>query len=588
MAAEAEPIGKQVSMLDVIVDRLRGQGVPAHQVWLPPLDEPPALTELLPALGEDQYFGLHPVGWAQRGQLTAPVGVVDRPFDQRRDPLTVELGGAGGNVVIVGGPQSGKSTLLRTLLCSLALTHNPWEVQFFCLDFGGGALRSLDGLPHLSGLAGRRDAEAVRRTVAEINGLIDEREARFAQLGIDSIATYRRRRVTGEIRDDPFGDVFLVIDGWGTIRQEYEELEQTITNIAGRGLGYGVHVVFTAARWAEIRIGLRDMIGTRLELRLGDPAESEIDRRAAANIPDRTPGRGLTRDKLHFLSAVSRVDGRRTADDLAEATAELVGRVRAAWHYQPAPRVRLLPRQLSASDLARMADSAVAGLPIGLNEQALAPVYLDLADEPHFMIFGDAGSGKTNLLRLIARAITERYSPDQARIVVADYRRGLLGAVSPDHLLEYSPSGQALTTALASIKSAIQNRLPGPDVTAEQLRNRSWWRGPELYLIVDDYDLVATGGSNPLSVLVDLLAQAKDVGLHVILARRVGGAARALYEPVLQRLRELDMPGLLLSGNKEEGQLIGNLRPSAQPPGRGHLVRRSDGIQLIQAAWSEP
>jgi S-DNA-T family DNA segregation ATPase FtsK/SpoIIIE len=579
--------GKQVAMLDVIVDRLRGYGVPAHQVWLPPLSDPPALDQLLPPLGADEYRGLHPVNWPLRGQLIAPVGVVDRPFEQTRDPLMVSLEGAGGNVVIVGGQQSGKSTLLRTMLCSFALTHTPWEVQFFLLDFGGGALRVLEGLPHSSGYAGRRDTERVRRTVAEVSTLLDERESTFARLGVDSIATYRRLRATHEVSDDPFGDVFLVVDGWGTLRQEYEELEQAVSNIAGRGLGYGIHVVLTVARWAELRIGMRDSIGTRLELRLGDPGESDFDRRAAQNVPTSSPGRGLTRDKLHFLTAVSRVDGKETAANLAEATAELVSRVDAAWPYQIAPRLRLLPRDLTRPELLRVADRAHPGLPIGINEQQLAPVYLDLAGEPHLMVFGDAECGKTNLLRLIARSIEERYAPDQARIVVADYRRGLLGAVAESHLLDYAPSGQAFTEMLGSIRGALQNRLPGPEVTPSQLRDRSWWRGPELYLLVDDYDLVATAGNNPLSALLDLLPQARDVGLHLVVARRVGGAARALYEPILQRLRELDTPGLLMSGNREEGQLIGNLRPGPQPPGRGHLVRRSDGIQLIQTAWCD-
>src|SRR5262249_48119540 len=185
-------------------------------------------------------LGLCPPQWSGRGRLVAPVGVVDRPYDQRRDPMLVDLDGAGGNVVIVGGPQSGKSTMLRSMLCSLALTHTPLEVQFFCLDFGGGGVRALDGLPHLSGGCGRRRGEAVPRTVAEVPALLDEREARFAALGIDTIGTYRRRRASGEITDDPFGDVFMVVDGWNVLRQEYEELEQTIMTIAARGLGFGV------------------------------------------------------------------------------------------------------------------------------------------------------------------------------------------------------------------------------------------------------------------------------------------------------------------------------------------------------------
>jgi DNA segregation ATPase FtsK/SpoIIIE, S-DNA-T family len=586
--AQPADTGKTVTMLDVLIDQLQGRGKPAHQVWLPPLADPPGLGELFGTLTADPTYGLCTMGWAGRGQLTVPVGIVDRPYEQRRDAMMVELAGSGGNVVIVGGPLSGKSTLLRSMLASLALTHTPREVQFFCLDFGGGTLRSLAKLPHMSGVAGRRDVEAVRRTVAEVVTLIDEREARFAQLGIDSVASYRRRRAAGEFAEDRFGDIFLVVDGWSTLRQEYEELEQTITNLAARGLGFGVHVVLTAARWAEIRINMRDLLGTKLELRLGDPAESEIDRRSATNVPEKSPGRGLTRDKLHFLAAVSRIDGQRAIDDLTEASAALAEQVAAAWPGEPAPKVRLLPRRLPVEELAQIVDRSVPGLPIGVNEAALAPVYLDLASEPHLTIFGDAECGKTSVLRLIARGITEKYTPAQARLVIADYRRGLLGAVEGEHLLDYAPSNQVFSQGLGSIRDALQNRLPGPDVTTAQLRDRSWWRGPELYILVDDYDLVASGGNNPLSALHELLPQARDIGLHLIITRRVGGVARALYEPVLQRLRELDSPGLLMSGNREEGAVFGTLRPSPQPPGRGTLVRRRDGQQLIQTAWSDP
>jgi S-DNA-T family DNA segregation ATPase FtsK/SpoIIIE len=584
---ESVGTGKQASMLDVLAERLHGYGPPAHQVWLPPLSDPPSLDALLPPLGVDEFRGLHPLNWPLRGQLIAPVGVVDRPYEQKRDPLMVSLDGAGGNVVVVGGPQSGKSSMLRSLILSLALTHTPWEVQFFMLDFGGGALRALEGLPHASGVAGRRDTERVRRTVAEVTTLMDEREARFAKLGVDSIATYRRMRATHEVVDDPFGDVFLVIDGWASVRQDYEELEQSIVNLAARGLGYGMHVIMTAARWAEVRIGLRDSVGTKVELRLGDPSESDVDRRTAINVPERTPGRGITKEKLHFMAAVSRSDGQATVNQLAEATADLVTRIDSAWPYQIAPKVRLLPRDLTRPQLLQIVDRAQPGVPIGINEQQLAPVYLDLATEPHLIAFGDAECGKTNLLRLIARGIEERYTPDEARFVVADFRRTLLGGVSEKHVLEYAANGQALAKLLGDVRNSLQQRLPGPEVTPTQLRERSWWHGPDVYLLVDDYDLVATPGNNPLSPLLDVLPQARDLGLHILVTRRVGGASRAMFEPVLQRMRELDAPALLMSGNREEGQLFGNLRPSAQPPGRGTLVRRRDGTQLIQTAWTD-
>jgi S-DNA-T family DNA segregation ATPase FtsK/SpoIIIE len=87
---------------------------------------------------------------------------------------------------------------------------------------------------------------------------------------------------------------------------------------------------------------------------------------------------------------------------------------------------------------------------------------------------------------------------------------------------------------------------------------------------------------------VEHLAQARDVGLHLVVTRRAGGAGRAQFDPVLQRLRELGSPGIVMSGDRDEGALIGSVRPSPQPPGRGWMVSRRHGTRLIQLAYLEP
>ncbi len=189
------------TLLTVAGEKLRkAGGLPARQVWLPPLDVPPTLDSLLPPLTADAERGLLAAGSA--GSLIVPVGIVDRPFDQRRDPMTADLSGAGGHIGIAGGPQSGKSTMLRTLIGGLALTHTPREVQFYCLDFGGGTLTGLAGLPHVGGVTGRLDPERVQRTLVEVTSLITRRERFFAENGIDSMASYRQRRAAGQLPDE--------------------------------------------------------------------------------------------------------------------------------------------------------------------------------------------------------------------------------------------------------------------------------------------------------------------------------------------------------------------------------------------------
>ncbi len=224
---------------------------------------------------------------------------------------------------------------------------------------------------------------------------------------------------------------------------------------------------------------------------------------------------------------------------------------------------------------------------IGIDEDSLSPVVLDFDNDPHFLVFGDAQCGKTNLLRLIARWIVEHRTPAQAKLVIVDYRRSLLGAVEGDHLLDYIPGAQQAENMATGILEAMTARLPGPNVTTEQLRNRSWWHGSEVYLLVDDYDLVAASGGNPLGALVDLLPQARDIGLHLILARQSGGASRAMYDQAVQRMKEMASPALIMSGNREEGQLFGNVRPQPLPVGRGFYADRRFGARLIQTAYLE-
>jgi DNA segregation ATPase FtsK/SpoIIIE, S-DNA-T family len=557
------------TVLQQVVDRLAGHGTPAHQVWLPPLPQSVPLSDVLLSDPEP---------------LTAAIGLVDRPFEQRRDRLMVGLGAGQGNVAIVGGPQSGKSTAAKTLAVALAATHHPRDVQLYCLDFGGGALSALQALPHIGAVAGRGDADLVRRTVAELHTVVSTREALFTALGIGSMSEYRVRREAGDI-DDPFGDVFLIIDGWSTFRGEFESLEPSITALAVQGLSLGVHVVVTASRWAEFRPALKDQLGTRIELRLGDPAESEMDRTRARQLGQCAPGRGLTREGRELLIALPRLDGIPSETGIGAALARVADTLRAQYGGTVAPSVRLLPARVHAHELgpAPRAHPATNVL-LGLGERELGPVLVDFGTQPDLVILGESGCGKSTVLRTVCRDLVTANDPARVRLLIVDFRRALLGAVESEHLAGYAASAGALDATLPPLLDTLRTRIPGPEVTQHQLRDRSWWTGPELYVVVDDYDLVGGGGANPLAPLLDYLPHARDLGLHLVVARRSGGAARAMFDPVLSAVKDLGCMGLMMSASPDDGVLLGSTRPVRLPPGRGTLITRAAPDQLVQVA----
>lgn len=226
----------------VLEDRVRrATGTPARRLWLPPLNTPPDLAGL-------------PAG----RPMHASIGVIDRPRDQRIDPLTLDLTGAAGHLAIIGGPRSGKSTALRTL--ASALRRSTPDVRLLALDLTGG-------------LAGALPPEriATARTPERVDRLL------------------RHLRRNTEARASP--PLVLLIDSWSAIRDNYAWLD-ALHQIAERGLAADVHLAVAAHRWSDLRPAVRDLFGSRIELRLGDPLDSEVDRRLADGVP-RKPGHGL-------------------------------------------------------------------------------------------------------------------------------------------------------------------------------------------------------------------------------------------------------------------------------------------------------
>ena len=566
-------------MLDLVVGQLAGHGPPARPVWVPPLDRPPTLGDLLGPLETDPVLGLVAPG-RRADPLRLPLGTVDRPRDQRRDPLVLDLDGAGGHVAVVGAPRSGRTTLLQTLAAAVALTHTPREAQLLVLDLAGGGLAPLARLPHVAAVAARAEPDVVRRLVARAADLVERREAWWRDHGIADVAAYRRLiRDGGE--GDGHGEVFLVVDGWSELRADHDDLEPLLHRLASRGLALGVHVVVATGRWGDLRATTRDLLATRVELRLGDPLDSEVDRRAARGVPVGRPGRGLTATGHHLLTALPRVDGDDDPDTAPAGLDDLLARAAAAWPGPPAPRVGRLPTEVRLADVRAMAEGPGCVL-LGVDDRRA--IGLDPAAEPLLLVLGDRASGRTTTLRTLLAELVRTRTPSQAQLVVVDPRRGLLDDVPADHLLAHHASAAAAEPALRELADHLRGRLPGPGVTTAQLRTRSWWSGADVHVVVDDHELLAPGGRSPMAPLLPLLPHAADVGLRLVVSRRTTGAARALHEPDLRALRDLAAPTLLLPGNPDEGPLVGRLAPHPGPPGRARLVTATGDVVELQVA----
>ncbi|MDO5619472.1 type VII secretion protein EccCa [Kocuria sp.] len=573
------------SLVDLVAEDLRSAAPPARPIWLNPLPGRLSLGEVA-----DHGEGVQkwPSAHAERGHdsvapaegLSVMIGLEDDPLRQRQGDWVIDLTRAGGHVAIIGGPQSGKSTALRTIAASLALRYTSEQVAIYGMDLTGGGLRRLEDFPQVGGIAVRGDETRLMRLLEEVTGMLSKREEVFRSRAIESLDHMRQLHGSGDLPELPTADIILLVDGYGALRQDTDGLESVFTPLMQRAAGFGIHIVLTLSRWSELRMAHQSLFGTRIELRLNDPIESAIDRKLAETIPKDTPGRALNTDSHLCQFALPLLNLVETDQDMGTALSDLAGRVAAASSGPAAAPIRLLPRHLDPAELPDPVTEP-ATIPIGLRQDTMEATDWDFMDrDQHLVVVGDARSGKSTLLRTIAQGLVERFDPSELAIAVIDPRGKVPGVIPEEFLAGHARSAHQASAMSSSIASELQAR-PARSA-AEQARS------PRIVLLVDDHDIIAAGGTEPLSVLMPYLPSSRDLDFHVVLTRPVAGASRALFGSALQSIRNTGGSLLVLSGDRNEGQLLPKLYPERMPPGRGRFVRRGESAFVVQIAETHP
>lgn len=594
----------------VIIDQLRKIKFEPYRLWQPPLTQPVAIDDLV-----NRFLGRpwHKE-YGSACNLVFPIGIIDRPYKHDQPPWTVDTSGPGANVLILGAGGSGKTTALQTLICSAALTHTPQQVQFYCLAYSSTALTTVSRIPHVGEVTGPTDPYGVRRTVAELLALVRERKRSFLECGIASMEMFRRRKFGGEagpVPDDGFGDVYLVIDNYRALAEENEVLIEQVNVIINQGPSFGVHVVVTADRESELRPPVRSGFGSRIELRLAAVEDAKLVRsRFAKDVPVK-PGRGMVavnyvrldsdpQAGLHTLVARPALGS--TPDNVFECDSVVaaVSRLTSA----QAPPVRRLPARFGVEQVRELASRdtrqgvGAGGIAWAISELDLAPVYLNFAENSHLMVTGRRECGRTTTLATIMSEIGRLYAPGassapppapgrpSAQVWLVDPRRQLLTALGSDYVERFAYNLDGVVAMMGELAAALAGREPPPGLSAEELLSRSWWSGPEIFLIVDDIQQLPPGFDSPLHKAVPFVNRAADVGLHVIFTRTFGGWSSAGSDPMLRALHQANAPLLVMDADPDEGFIRGKMKGGPLPRGRGLLMAEDTGV-FVQVAATE-
>jgi type VII secretion protein EccCb len=514
-----------------------------------------------------------------KGALRVNVGLIDNPIEANQLPLTLDL--MRGHVVMFGASGFGKTVFLRTAVTALAATHSPEDLHIYLLDMGGKGLNVLAELPHVSApsITSGED-ERIQRLLRRLSTEIEERKMRLSQAQSDSIAAYNAAFPTRKMPA-----ILVVLDNFADFRENYESLIGELTSIVRDGRANGIYFILTADMPNTLPTKFFSLFTERMTLKLTDATDYlAIVGRGVPGVPNEA-GRGFVQRnrmplEMHVALPVIATDHEVEHEKLDDVKklAHVIAHMKAAWGNRPRPTgIAVLSQHIplqSVLPATRPASPNVTAV-IGIEDNRLEPAAFDLtARGPHFVIMGPPLSGKTTAARVWALSIAAMYTPQEAMIILVDFRGRLFkyGGRQSKHNLAELPHVVATASDVSGLQEVV-NKLRWE----YEAPNRDLDRHPrpEIFLIGDNWDDVnpAVGRSGVLRELAEISSKYAENGFHLVIS--ASSAIMRSMDDVVRRAME-SRYALGLDSGEAASSLGARIRANNSiefPPGRGFLVR---------------
>lgn len=628
---------KYATMRDALIERLSHfDEVKALELWKPSLRSPISYADI----------DIQP---ATSQRLELRIGDTDAPRLHTRLPYVITPEGSKAHIRVIGRGSSGRTTAIEAIISAACRAYSPAFCSFYLVDYAGAKLGEMEQMPNVGGYARKSDSDKVARLIGEAFRLIDIREREFGVRGVVSLDQYFASRAANPVDDDPYGHFFLVIDGFPSFTDEKPEAKETFLRFLNDGGRLGVHLIVSGESQNRIPLKLNDFFGTTIQLAVEDPASSiGLDQRQKAllrAIPARQPGRCVDLDRslaarivipmFEPVEPIGEEEGNPVYDphaDYSAATQRFVtamqqlhtdaqGGAITAPRVDPAPplidysvvwdvydrhRVQTCQRKLGHAPTPNEFAEWWSGqratdkhLPIGVSTEDLRIVTIPDMTSPHLVAVGEPKSGRTSLLRGIINSIVQQFTPEQAQIVILETKYELLTEqeelAKRGYLMGYSSDKTTSSEIVAKVKAEIERRNPTMDqqLTAAMIRDRSWYSGPEIFVLVDGVQ--AFGGStsmygqeNPIDPIAGLVEGRNDLGLHVYITGPAQGfATTRMSSRIYKALSGAQSATLLFSGPVAEGTLWPGtgIKFAPRRPGQAMLVDAETMVpEVIQTA----
>ncbi|MCH6232040.1 FHA domain-containing protein [Microbacterium sp. CFH 31415] len=484
------------------------------------------------------------------GDQRIPIGLADIPQRQLQEAVYFQPD-TDGHMLVYGTSGAGKSAALRTIGIAAGARPDLGRVAVYGIDFGTGALRSMEIMPHVGSIVSGDDVERVQRLLRTLRGVLDDRAKRYSDVNAATLTEYRQ--ITGDAAEPR---IILLLDGFGVFKQDWETSSTRapfygiFMRLLGEGRPLGVHVVATADRYGAVPTAVSANVTKRIVLRMSDEGAYAILGVAKDVLNERSvPGRAIV-DGLETQVAV--IGGTTNVAEQNTAAEAFAAALRAAGAVE-AKNIGSLPVELDVAELPARVGEFPA---LGIGDDTLGPKGFEPVGT--FVVAGPPQSGKTTALRGIVSSL-ERFDPDVElfhvggrRAALRDYRpwRQAVSAIEDVRALAKELKDVVADESTSKrIAVVVENITEYGDTDAERPLK-------ELFQAINrsDHFLVADGDVSQLSSGYGLIGELKG-GRHGIALRPETYDGDSLFKIPFPKVQRHEFPagrGLFV----ENGQVV--------------------------------
>lgn len=296
----------------------------------------------------------------QKFNFTPVIGLYDNPKAQSQGIVTLDLT-AKGNTVIYGMTGSGEELLLKTLIYSLSIEHNPEEINIYIIDCGTETLGIFKKIPHVGDVAYINDQEKIMNLLKMIVEEMTKRKKLFVEYNGEY--NYYCKN-SGET----IPAITIIINNFDNFKETYEGLEDTIRTLSRESIKYGIYFVLTTNSTNGLRSAIKQNFNNLISLQLNDnTAYSYIFGNIKKLEPAKVFGRGLINlDEVFEFQTAHFCEEEKLIPYINELSKKLI-EVYPNIKVRPIP---ILPEIVTIKDIIT-ANNSLRNVPLGVDKNTL-------------------------------------------------------------------------------------------------------------------------------------------------------------------------------------------------------------------------